>query len=173
MSNLFQRALEVSILFTRKMFFFLLSAMYIITCLQQSDSDDNISEGEPMEEDNPFQNNTNNNGIVNSSQLGSLMSTEGGIGGRSNSEYTSNRTKCPICPKCKRKFSKTTLPLINSIFATVVLSSLYLERWCKQEVPYEQYEKHSMQCDFRQIICEGCRKQFLYKDFDKHRQSCE
>ncbi|CAD8192062.1 unnamed protein product [Paramecium octaurelia] len=80
-------------------------------------------------------------------------------------------TTLPNCPKCKRPFKKTSIPIIHNLLDSIQLSCIYEE--CTTKPGYEQFQKHILQCPYRRINCSGCGLQQLQNELEQHENQCE
>ncbi|KAM3138223.1 hypothetical protein pb186bvf_009686 [Paramecium bursaria] len=75
------------------------------------------------------------------------------------------------CPKCKRPFKKTSVPIIHNLLDAIQFSCIH--EGCRIKPQYEQFQKHIINCPFRRLNCPGCKIIVVQSELEKHRENCQ
>ncbi|CAD8077259.1 unnamed protein product [Paramecium sonneborni] len=74
------------------------------------------------------------------------------------------------CPKCKRVFIKTEIPLVKVLLSQIELKCVHQD--CIQVIPYEEYENHIINCKEKKKQCRGCQQYILQNKLEEHETEC-
>ncbi|CAD8077982.1 unnamed protein product [Paramecium sonneborni] len=74
------------------------------------------------------------------------------------------------CPKCKRVFIKTEIPLVKVLLFQIELKCIHSD--CTQVIPYVEYENHIFNCKDRKKQCRGCQQYILQNKLEEHETLC-
>lgn len=70
------------------------------------------------------------------------------------------------CPKCKRTFIKTEIPIILTLLKQLKIKCI--NQGCEDIVNYCDYDLHIKNCENRKKKCRGCNKHCLLSEIDFH-----
>jgi len=79
------------------------------------------------------------------------------------------------CPYCQTQFSSPNDLVQPSRIVRQVLGRLRMScphDGCQDQIAYDQYDTHIVQCQFKIIICEHCNQEYLRSDKDAHEANC-
>mgnify|MGYP000522945988 CR=1 FL=1 len=80
-----------------------------------------------------------------------------------------------LCPNCQTQFFSPNDLIPPHRIVGQVLSSFRMNcphDGCQEQIAYDQYDTHLIQCQFKNVICDHCNQEYLRSDKDEHEANC-